>query len=177
MIAGFLRENLELNGYSAEIHNCALGDRAGTMYLSGPSQDQLAIRPEPPGIPVPVATLDDLLRDRGPIGGLKIDIEGAERLALAGATDVLAKNPPRLIQLEWNSCSEALLGEDRRPVADLLHSAGYVLARPDDYGTLWRDDSPSYGRDVFAARGESAVRKLHRSPCLGSLGRSSARNR
>jgi FkbM family methyltransferase len=152
VVAGFLSENLELNGYTAEVQTCAVGNEIGTMYLSGPSQDQLAIRPEPPGRPVEVTTLDVMLRDRGPIAGLKIDIEGAERLALDGASELLESNQPALIQIEWNSCSEQLLGESRQPIADRLRAAGYWLARPDDSGRLVRDDASAYGPDIFAVR-------------------------
>jgi hypothetical protein len=83
---------------------------------------------------------------------VKIDVEGAERLVLQGASRALAEGRIRLMQLEWSwDCAAQTLGEARDPVAELLARHGYRLYRPDRRGHL----QPITGevpdvQDVFA---------------------------
>lgn len=98
---------------------------------------------------VAVETLDDVLGERT-ADGVKIDVEGAERFVLEGAERSLADHRIRLLQIEWNDMSERLLGEDRRPVAELLRRHGYRLRRPDRAGALQPVDDLGFGPDVFA---------------------------
>jgi hypothetical protein len=99
---------------------------------------------------VPVETLDAVVGERS-VAGLKVDVEGAERLVLEGARRALAEHRISLLQLEWNSASLSVLGEDRSPVAELLTSSGYRLYRANLDGTLSPvGDRPTYGADVFA---------------------------
>ena len=152
-----LRANLTLNGYAAAVHEMALADAPGTMTMAGADllcQHLLlggAPESSPSGIEVPVSTLDALLGDRT-ARGVKIDVEGAERLVLEGAEHALREGRIELLQLEWNDCSQSLLGEDRSPVASLLRGHGYELYRPDDTGALVRLDDDGFGADVFARR-------------------------
>jgi len=96
-----------------------------------------------------VRTLDELIGDRF-VAGVKIDVEGAESLVLGGASRALADRRIRLLQLEWNDCSLALLGEYRTTVAEALSSFGYQLYRPTDDGGLVAVGTPGFGPDVFA---------------------------
>jgi hypothetical protein len=102
-----------------------------------------------------VRTLDDVIGDR-PVRGVKIDVEGAERLVLDGARETLASGAVTVFQLEWNRLSERLLGEDRVPVVTLLESYGYGFFRPDADGRLRPVDARPFGPDVFAVRGDPA---------------------
>jgi FkbM family methyltransferase len=155
-----LRNNLALNGYPASVHQRALAAEPGTMTMSGPDllrrhlaigavDDDAASGAGDAGEVVEVSTLDAILGDRV-AAGVKIDVEGAERLVLEGASRALTEKRIGLLQLEWNDCSESLLGETRDPVRALLHDAGYELLRPDGNGTLQPTDGAGYGDDLFA---------------------------
>jgi FkbM family methyltransferase len=148
-----LRDNLALNGYRADVVEAALGAASGTMRLSGPDLLRghlvLGDDPESSGFDVRVDTLDALLAERV-VAGVKVDVEGAERLVLQGAQHALAAHRIRLLQLEWNDCSTALLGEDRGSVAALLRDFGYELARPDERGVLVPVTDIAFGPDMFA---------------------------
>ncbi|HET9444492.1 MAG TPA: FkbM family methyltransferase, partial [Acidimicrobiales bacterium] len=102
-----------------------------------------------PGAVVAVDTLDAVLGDRV-AAGVKVDVEGAEALVLAGATRALSERRIKVLQLEWNECSADLLGQDRAPVAELLRGHGYRLYRPDRTGALVAVSDAGYGPDVFA---------------------------
>ncbi len=152
-----LKANLALNRYDAAVHRLALAAEPGTMTMSGPDllRQHLAISggaPAAVGSPgevVEVSTLDTILGDR--VGaGVKIDVEGAERLVLEGGSAALAQQRIGLLQLEWNDCSESLLGETREPVVQLLRGHGYELFRPDADGVLRATDGAGYGADLFA---------------------------
>ncbi len=94
-------------------------------------------------------TLDGLLSGRR-AAGVKIDVEGAERLVLEGGRSALSNGSIAVIQLEWNSLCNVVLGESRVPIISLLRETGYALYRPDDEGYLHAVDGAGYGRDVFA---------------------------
>jgi FkbM family methyltransferase len=147
-----LRENLVLNHYDAEVVEAALSDGPGRMQLVGPDLQRRHLALEPsadPSLTVAVRTLDDVLGDRH-ARGVKIDVEGAERLVLEGASRALGDRRIDLLQLEWNDRSAALLDEDRAPVASLLRDHGYELVRPDDTARLLPPASIAYGKDMFA---------------------------
>jgi FkbM family methyltransferase len=158
-----LRANLALNAYRADVHRLALAAEPGTMTMSGPDllRQHLAIgtddgaavssaaTPAESAQVVEVSTLDAMIGDRT-AAGVKIDVEGAERLVLEGALRALAERRIALLQLEWNDCSETLLGETRAPVVALLQSHGYELVKPDGNGVLHPTDGAGYGVDLFA---------------------------
>jgi FkbM family methyltransferase len=157
-----LQANLELNGCGAEVHQVALADQTGTMHLGGPDllRGHLIVDEGATGLDestaqgateVCVRTLDEVVGDRT-VDGLKIDVEGAERLVLEGGRRLLEDGRVELIQLEWNRCSLELLSETREPVAALLRSNGYELCRPDANGLLVPEPDPQIGSDVFARR-------------------------
>ena len=149
-----LTSNLELNDYSAEIVPAALGETEGTLQLTTEldNQNHLVLSgnsDEAATEEVPVLTLDGLVGDRT-VDGLKVDVEGAELLVLKGAERLLSERRIKLIQLEWNESSVALLGQDRAPLAELLSSYGYSLFRPDERGELVPVPDAGFGEDVFA---------------------------
>jgi FkbM family methyltransferase len=148
-----LRANLALNGYRAEMVCAALADAPGRMALDGPDVSQHALVLGSVG-DVEVTTLDALLGDR--VAEVKIDVEGAERLVLEGASRALAERRLRCIQLEWNRKSESTLHETREPVAHLLRSYDYVLSRATAHGRLEPIADVAYGPDVFATPADLA---------------------
>lgn len=147
-----LRENVALNGYPVTVMAAAAGDRPGRSPFT--SDRDLANRLVPGGdgggeVTVPVVTIDSVVGDRR-VAGLKIDVEGAERLVLEGAGRALRDRRIDLIQIEWNDCSERFFGEGRDRIARLLGSCGYELLRPTSEGVLVPVEEPALGADVFA---------------------------
>lgn len=141
-----LRRNLALNDFKVQVVEAVATDHEGVEQFD-PSGDSTAHIGE--GIEVAATTLDAVLGDRT-AAGMKVDVEGAERLVLEGAKRALSEQRIACLQLEWNDLSESTLSENRARVTALLEDYGYRLYRPDDAGRLVPVDDPSYGPDVFA---------------------------
>ena len=138
VLYGLLQANLE--GTNATTHRVAVGDRAGVGALL-PSADnsgdhQLQRHPgfqrrEPcPGehrdaIPVQIRTLDGLLAGMCP-ALVKVDVQGAEPLVLAGARDTIARCRPWLL-VEY----APLLLDDPAGFLAECRAIGTVTAYPD----------------------------------------------
>jgi len=163
-MADALEENLSLNGVrTAEVHRVALLDRTTTVTFGGPDPNRRRVavtgsagdqRRSVVDV-VSATTLDDLLAGRVP-RGMKIDVEGVERLVLEGAAVTLALPAVEIVQLEWNSTSQEALGEDRSPVARLLSDLGFRFFQWDPSSRVLQafgTETPPYGRDVFGVRG------------------------
>jgi FkbM family methyltransferase len=164
--ARLLRENVALNAYPISVRECGVADRPGRMRLSrgkGTTNHLLVDAPiDVDGVEVEVDTLDNLLGARH-AAGVKIDVEGAERLVLQGATRALADRRIGVLQIEWNDMSRLLLNEDRMPIADLLRGHGYRLARPDTDGWLHEVDPPPASiDDLFAVAPDQPLRSGRR---------------
>jgi FkbM family methyltransferase len=94
------RRNLELNpGLAARIdlRECALAQDATPLFLHGGGPGA-TVSTQPGAHPLAVTTIDALLADRAldRVDFIKMDIEGAERLALAGAAQTLRRHRPVL---------------------------------------------------------------------------------
>lgn len=149
-----VREHLRLNGCTATVVQQALSDATGTLRITDDldSFNHLVLDGSH-GVEVPTTTLDALLGERT-AAGLKLDVEGVERLVLQGASRALAERRIRLMQLEWTPNAPVnMLGETREPVAELLRQHGYRLYRHDRGGHLQEIDGPVPPElhDVFAA--------------------------
>ena len=148
-----VREHLELNGYAATVVQQALADRPGTVRMTeGLDSLNHLLLDGCGGVEVPATTLDEVLGDRT-AAGVKIDVEGAERLVLEGAARAMSEARVRLLQLEWAPArAEQTLGEGRAALAELLRGHGYGLWLPDRTGHLHEiaGDVPA-AKDVFAA--------------------------
>lgn len=142
-----LFQNLRLNGYRCEVLGCALTEEKGVARMTIDLEQ--ANRLSSDGVEVDACTLDDIIGNRF-IDGIKLDIEGAEILALQGARHVLGAQRVRAIQLEWTGVSQETVGRDRSEVADLLQSYGYELFRPGPDGALREVVSLHYQPDLFA---------------------------
>jgi FkbM family methyltransferase len=132
-----LRRNVAHNDFPIAVLECALADRRCRMRLTREkdAMNHLVRDADRPGEEIAVDTLDNVLGDRT-AAGVKIDVEGAERLVLEGARRALRERRIAVLQLEWNSMSRSLLAETRAPVAELLREYGYTFMRPDGHGRL-----------------------------------------
>lgn len=146
-----LEQNNALNGYGIEVLEVALADRAGTMLLAGQDalRQHLVVDGTEQGLAVAVQTLDEVLGDDS-AAGVKIDVEGAERLVLEGGRRALSQRRIALLQLEWNETAERNFGESRAALVALLEASGYELCRPGADGTLSPAESTEEGADMFA---------------------------
>jgi FkbM family methyltransferase len=150
---GALQENLALNDYEVTPMPLALSDRPGELRLTRAADSSLnhLVFDDGPALTQTVAvdTLDNVLGERT-ADGVKIDVEGSERLVLEGSQRCLAAHRVRMLQVEWNEMLQRTLGEDRSLVADLLRDHGYSLFRPNSSGELEPTQGSGFGADVFA---------------------------
>jgi FkbM family methyltransferase len=134
-----LRVNLALNPGTSTIHPFGLSDRdeVRPLYQGTERDSGLASFEAAPGQECRSAscrTADDLVYREGvePPTLVKIDVEGWEERVLAGASRLLAENPPKTIVIECASHPDGSLVD--HGAADRLMKAGYTfrrIVRPD----------------------------------------------
>ena len=146
---------MELNEFASRVTVicAAAGATPGTARMTDSLRagNHLILEDGSGDVDVRVETIDEIAGTRQ-VAGMKVDVEGAERLVLQGAERALRERRIALLQLEWNRRSWHLLGEDRTPVANLLRSYGYGLFYPDQTGSLHPVLEPDWhhgARDVF----------------------------
>lgn len=151
-----LAESLRTDFPGVEVFNIALSDRAGmasffvlpeTPALSGLSERPFlmpeAVRQE---IQVRTERLDALVPADRPIDLVKIDVEGAEGLVLAGALETLRRCRPFVVFEHGRASSEAL-GTSTEALYDLLtRDCGLRVSRLAD----WLHGRRSLTADEFA---------------------------
>jgi FkbM family methyltransferase len=145
---GLLLENIALNGYRVTAIQAAAGADCGTARFTAGRDAGNRLDPEGP-VETRLVTIDSLIDGRH-VAGMKVDVEGFEIDVLRGCIRALSERRIGLIQLEWNTMSQRVLGADRQPVADFLAQNGYQLFRPDPEGRLALVTNPGFGADVFA---------------------------
>ena len=133
-----LRRNVELNSRMAvEVLPVAISDTDGTATLytdgaEGRSPSLVHQQDEKNAVEVATKTLDALVAE-GSLPSptiLKLDIEGAEILALRGATQLLnGPAAPRSLFLEVHDTLLPAFGSSADEVLDLVRSAGYETER------------------------------------------------
>lgn len=129
-----LVRNLELNpGATVQVRPLAISDSDGTATLytdgaGGNSPSLVHQRDERASIMVPTSALDSIVA-RGDCPRptiLKLDIEGAEILALRGATALLAgPSAPRALFLEVHDTLLPAFGSSATEVLGMVRAAGY----------------------------------------------------
>ena len=151
-----LRRNIHLNHLTNVRAYCAaLSDKDGTARLyhhkHGPNSFSLAL-PKNAVIDseeVVTRTLDEVIREEGidRVGLIKLDVEGAEELALRGAAQVTAHSHPTII-FEVNAAAAKQLSLAPSGAWDLLRTWGYrffFLTKSGDLGAL---DEPPTTHDI-----------------------------
>ena len=129
-----LQRNISANGYSnITVRRTAVAEEPGEMTFFRASKNQGDNRLFSHGqdgatFPVTVVALDDELAGQPRVGLLKMDIQGAEALALKGLRDTLETRPPRLIMMEFWPHGIAGMGEDPREVVESLVRSGYTVS-------------------------------------------------
>lgn len=92
---GKLRQNLAARGVTADCRNLGAWDGPGVLPLRGGRGGRNPRLSGEGGVPVEVDALDRLL-DGGRADFIKLDVEGAEARALAGASGTIARCHPKL---------------------------------------------------------------------------------
>ena len=125
--------------------HAALGDREGTTHIVIDGDTAATNRLASEGVEVPMVTIDSYCasHDVAP-SAIKVDVEGAELLLLAGASRVLREHRPAIIlELHWRSS----MGVTPAKVLETVAAAGYDLftvkaGRPlSDEATLVRQNA------------------------------------
>ncbi len=158
-----LRANVALNAMDAivELHSLAISDRIGTASLrldepqTNTARGRLtgATPPKSLGVElsVPTTTLDALLAGRHlPIRLIKIDVEGAELLALKGAVTILREDHPTLI-LEAVDAYMRDFGYSYVELSAFLRANNYEVHVIAADGR-WGDESVSASHDAHTQR-------------------------
>jgi FkbM family methyltransferase len=108
----------------------AVGDRAGSIHLAVEDKDKGGgqITTAATGLEVEMVTLDDyaIAQHITTIDVLKIDIEGAELLALKGAQQILTKSKQTTLFMEINPGASAAFGHSVDDLLELLQSYGFT---------------------------------------------------
>ncbi len=139
----WLRANVRRNGAGdrVHVHRLALAERAGTMEMTRTRHTNNRLVPGPGAAPgegpverVEVATLDGFLarEGTGPVALVKMDVEGAELLALRGAVQLLARDRPDLL-LEVEERHLTRFGGTVAALEDFLSTHGYRPATPPQF--------------------------------------------
>lgn len=124
-----LTENLLINQLdNVTVHACALGDRIGVVdflnQCDTTNRIQTAVDKGKSVVSVPVARLEDIVKTVCTLG--KMDIEGAEPIALLGAKRLLKDANPPVWLLELNGSLQAF-GYTESTFSDWLSDHGYDL--------------------------------------------------
>ena len=164
-----LRENVRINAlFQANVHPVALADKSQTVSFtvdrSKDSGNRMRTADDDAATTVEVeaVSLDKVLTGEYALG--KLDIEGAEPLALTGALTMLSKHNPPVWQLELVDRFVERYGWSVQDVASLFRTHGYELAiYYADTGALQFGESCIGSRkDVLAIATDSRERVVKR---------------
>ncbi len=130
----YLNENIRRNNLKqVDVVVSLLGDRPGpARYARGPAgqagMSSIALGATE-GVEMPMTTLDQFCTERKitSIGGIKMDVEGAEHLVMLGARRVLKEVRPRFVLYECVDRNSAKYGHTAKETHDLLRAAGYRI--------------------------------------------------
>ena len=145
-----LQRNLEINSLcNVEVFEKAVADNCRVVKLykhpAGAGSNSLG-RCSQHFIEVETVRLDDVTGEAGNIAFIKIDVQGAERLVLEGATETLKRSRPAIMfEVDRNACFEDPLGAWN--LLQTLHYKFFVVNRS---GKLERISEPVDEKNVIA---------------------------
>lgn len=130
--AELLQRNIDLNGFrNVEVHNCAASDTPGQLNIGRPShgsgQSSLRLRGDSvTQWEVQAQRLDDLIGQELPLRFVKMDIEGAECLALKGAANMLSRADAPMVICEVTDSYLRELGSSALELLKLMEGYGFT---------------------------------------------------
>ncbi len=111
-----LKLNLSKNGIAAEIRECGVWSKSGTLYYHPASSITGLVSEEKSDFPIPVAKV--VLQSQ--MSWVKLDVEGAEYEVIP---DLLQRTPkPKFLSIELH-----FFNKKGRPIVELLEKLGYRL--------------------------------------------------
>ncbi|MFA6554486.1 MAG: FkbM family methyltransferase [Candidatus Paceibacterota bacterium] len=135
----FLQKNIEVNRLTnVKAQKIGLSDKKGsnTLYLdpNNKGHHSLVYDKDKPGLTIELDTLDNSLKQFGSpkIDIIKIDIEGAEFLALEGMRETIQKSPNLIIFTEVYPKAMARLGGNAQRYLENLAGLGFSLSLIDE---------------------------------------------
>jgi FkbM family methyltransferase len=152
-----LRHNVALNQLgNVRINPVAVSDHSGKAtlyYFEGTDAGENTIMDAAGGTAcgtVPTVTLDDYVAERGlrRVDVIKMDIEGAELLALQGASDLLSGENAPLLLMEVHAKTLGFSGLNMEQLLGLLGKHGYSFYPLATYG----QDTPDPWTNGLAAK-------------------------
>lgn len=140
------RDNVHINGFQAttEVLHAAASDREGqltmhrrqtrsgnTSIAKAPAEFLEALgEPQSEEFTVDSVRIDSLLpKMNGRVDFIKIDVEGAEPLALRGAEQTIERNPQLQIVMEWSPGQIVGAGFDVGQFVEEIERKGFVCSR------------------------------------------------
>jgi len=139
-----LCDNVRRNGFETivQTHRTAVADRCGvaTFYMAGSSRSSSMLdrtdREREGACRVETVSIDEVV-DAGRVDVVKIDVEGAEPLTIAGMTRTLERNPDLLLFVEVNASALKAAGTSPASfVAGLCDRFRFVEAIDERNGRL-----------------------------------------
>ncbi len=140
-IASILKKNISLNmaiGNSFKLHEKAVTDSPGVLTFNEAKGDHLGISSlrdlgerTNRSISVPAVRIDDLLETIDTIKLIKLDVEGAELLALNGMVSLIKRDRPYIIFELTDAYLKAVCGS-KEEVINLLENLEYQLFTIED---------------------------------------------
>lgn len=135
-----LRKGIDRNGCSNIIvHAAAVSDSTGVLDLFERPEHQGDHRIYQPSngkarkaIRVEVTTLDDVFRDAPCLDVIKLDIQGAEPMALAGMKQVIERNPQIVMFMEFWPDGLKQAGVDPQAMLGTIRELGFTIRNIDD---------------------------------------------
>jgi FkbM family methyltransferase len=123
-----LQQNLELNGLTTgNAFNVMLGSTSGrgeVAHFESLNHGATKLKTSTDG-PIEMVTLDELTASYGPVGFLKLDVEGFEASVLAGAERILSKDRPTI----WVELTVQHGEENVEATRSILEAHGYTEQR------------------------------------------------
>jgi len=161
-----LCRNVELNGYAnVELFNAAVADRRGRsrLYLSIDNAGDHRLHESPESrqsVEVEVVALDDVLRDRGSIDFVKIDVQGSEGGVLEGMAGLIARSPRIKMIVEFWPAGLARCGDIAARVLERLRRFGFRVYEVDEVTQAIRKVDPARLLATFPATDEAFTNLL-----------------
>lgn len=137
-----IRQNLALNGFNnVKLHDVAVSNTNGEVeFFEGPSGHKglSSLRPlsdSDSTLKVRTTPLDELYPDIDAVSLIKIDVEGAEQLALEGMRNLLSRHKPQLVVEITDQYLQAF-GHNAQSLFAFLADLGYRSWKITDQGLV-----------------------------------------